>query len=31
MTSRKKVLVSTFGHVSSPHGRNASAHQFLRK
>jgi len=31
MTSRKKVPVSTFGHVSSPHGRDASAHQLLRK
>ena len=27
MTSRKKVPGSSFGHVSSPHGRDASAHQ----
>ena len=26
MTSRKQVSVSTFGHVSSPHGRDASAY-----
>jgi len=31
MTSRKKVPVSSFGHVSSPHCRDASAHQILRK
>jgi len=31
MTSRKKVPVSTFGHVSSPHSRDASVHQLLRK
>ena len=28
MTSRKKVPVSSFGHVSSPHGRDASATKF---
>jgi len=30
MTSRKKVPVSSFGHVLSTHGRDASAHQILR-
>jgi len=29
MTSRKKVPVSTFGHVSYPHGRDAFAHQLF--
>jgi len=31
MTSRKKVPVSSFGYVSSPHGRDASAHKILRQ
>ena len=28
--TQKKVPVSSFGHVSSAHGRDASAHQILR-
>jgi len=31
VTSHKKFPVSSFGHVSSTHGRDASAHQILRK
>jgi len=30
MTSRKKVPVSTFGHVTSLHGRGASSHNLMQ-